>query len=181
MTAEEGVLRNRFLRAIRYVDIFLRLTGVDLVYHNKKRFSKALRWIWSGLWLLLDGQSGIFITIQKHTMEKLIALFSSSAQLLIDGRLMDHLNDTLMRLSDLFFEMFTHYVLVLTIRPTLGRFFDSLEPIDNRLSRPNLSSIRMYSIACLIFTAWIVCCVFYSYSRFQRASFYNKLTRGISL
>lgn len=172
MAAEEGTLRNRFLHAIWYVDIFLKLTGVHLVYRHEKRLCKALRWIWGGLWLLLDAQSGIFITIRKHTLEKLIELFSSSAQLLIDGKLMDHLNDALMRLSDLFFEMFTHYVLVFTIRATLGRFFDALEPIDSRLNRPNLSSIRIHSIVGLIFTAWIVCFNSHWFLRFKKSSLF---------
>lgn len=152
----EITLRKRFLHAIRYVDIFLKFTGVDLVYHKEKRSFKALRWVWRGLWLFLDTQCGIFITIRKNTTEKLIALFSSSAQLLIDGKLMDHLNDALMRLSDLIFETSTHFVLVWTIRPTMSRFFNALEPIDAWLNRPSFYSIWMYSIVCCIFTACIV-------------------------
>lgn len=157
METEKISLRNRFLYAIRYVNIYLKLAGVDLTHPNGERcYKTAQRWIWSGFWLFSDTESGIFIAIRRKTLEKLIALFSSSAQLLIDGQLMDHLNDALMSLSDFFFENGIHYILVCTIRSSLTRFFDALEPVDTRLRRPKLNIIEFYSIACLIFTALIV-------------------------
>ncbi len=157
MEKEEISLRSRFLYAIRHVNIYLKLTGVDLNYqHGERGYKTAQRWIWGGFWLFSDTQSGIFIAIRRKTLEKLIALFSSSAQLLIDGQLMDHLNDALMSSSDFFFENGIHYILVWTIRSTLSRFFYALEPVDARLRRPKLDIIEPCSIACLMFTASIV-------------------------
>lgn len=157
MEIEEISLRNRFLHATRYVNIYLKSVGVDLAYRNGEgSYKTAHRWIWSGFWLFLDTQSGIFIASRRKTTEKLIALFSSSAQLLMDGRLMDHLSDAVMSLSDFFFENGIHYILVLTIQPALTRFFYALEPVDARLRRPKLAIIQLYSNMCLIFTALIV-------------------------
>ncbi len=149
-------LSDRFIHSIRYVNEFLKMTGVDLIPRNLTKKNLIRRWIWSGFWMLLNTQSGIFIIIRRKSVEMIITLLSSSALLLSDGRLTDHLNEAIMRFSTFIFETFTHYDLVWSIRPILRRFFDKLAFIDAELGRPSLSSIRDLSIASLVFTLLIV-------------------------
>lgn len=156
MGSERDLLAVRFLNSIRDVAIFLKITGVDLVHQKGTNTTMMKYWIWSGFWLLLNTQSGIFIIIRRRVLELLIALLSSSAQLLSEGRLTDHLNEVTFRISAFIFETLTHYVLVWRIRPTLRSLIEVLEHVDLKLGRPNLSPVWQNSIAGLIFTSCIV-------------------------
>lgn len=151
------MLRQRFLQSIKHLDAFLKVVGVDLVHPESldipiSKWQWRRKLIWSAFWLFLNTQSGIFMIIRRGTFDEIIKLFSVKE----NGLLADNLNAAIMRISTLVFETLTHYALVINIRPTLNHFFTALEPIDARLGRPFLPSVRLYSIACLIFTAWIV-------------------------
>ena len=152
MEAKEVHLVDRFLDSTRLVATFLKMTGVDIIHRDLGKRVIIKRCIWSIFWMLLNIQSGIVKVIRRKVLELFIALLSSSSQLLSDGLLTDHLNEATMRLSHFIFETFTHYVLVFTIRPTLRRLLEQLEPVDAGLGRPSLSSVARYSIAILIFT-----------------------------
>lgn len=118
------------------------MTGVDLIYRNKNKKIIINRWFWSGLWMLLNIQSGIVKLIRRKVLELFIVLLSTSSQLLSNGQLIDHLNEATMRLSHFIFETLTHFVLVFRIRLTLRRLFEKLESVDAGLGRPSLSSIE---------------------------------------
>lgn len=149
---------HRFLHSIRYVDLLLRATGVNLLQRNpKQKYLMVWQWIWSIFWLLLNTQSGILVLIHRRVLNAWIRLFSSySGELLSERQFIIYLVEIMMRLTTFISETLTHYALVLTISSTLKRFFMILEPVDLQLGRPCLSSIRRYSIGSMIFTAWIV-------------------------
>jgi len=132
METKEVYLVDRFLYSIRFVDIFLKMTGVDLILRNKNKKVIITCWFWSGLWMLFNIQSGIVKLIRRKVLELFIVLLSSSSQLLSNGQLTDHLNEAIMRLSHFIFETLTQFVLVFRIRPTLRRLFEKLESVDAR-------------------------------------------------
>ncbi len=103
METKEVYLVDRFLYSIRFVDIFLKMTGVDLILRNKNKKVIITCWFWSGLWMLFNIQSGIVKLIRRKVLELFIVLLSPSSQLLSNGQLIDHLNEAIMRLSHLIF------------------------------------------------------------------------------
>ncbi len=99
-------------------------------------------------------QSGIFILIRRGVVNDLVELFSLA-------QLNNVKLTTLMRLTTFICETLTHWILVLTISPTLSTFLKTLEQVYCKLGRPCLSSIRQYSIGSFIFTTWIVLYIYF--------------------
>lgn len=157
------LLRQQFCHSARAFVVFLNCTGVYLFYpdlkapassQNTLKLKKLLQWIWSWFWLLLNTQSGLFIFARRGYKYVFNILFDS--KLLVGGMLTEQLNGAIMRVSALTFETLTHYMLIFSIRPTMRRFFVTLEPVYRELRSPDLLRVRLLSNICLIFTIWTV-------------------------
>lgn len=152
-------LRDRFLVSIHPVDRFFRFTGLELLGTDdpSEEKSKKRKWntFWIVFWLLFNTESGIYIFFKRATLHIFNLLFAFE-ELRKHGKLTEDINAALMRLAAFVFETSTHFVLVLTIRPTLKRLIDTLEPVDRHLGRPDLSAINRCSKASVVLSLWTV-------------------------
>lgn len=148
-------LSNRFLHSLRFLVHFLKWVGIYIITpasigDNKWLFIR--RWLWSYLWLLLSIESHLYIFIYRGLKHIIKTIYSTDYKMMTEGFTM-----SLIRLADIFLEAPTHlFLLILVYRSTFSRIFECLEPVDLRLGRPNLISIKYYSIASLICIAWTV-------------------------
>lgn len=149
-------LQDRFILSIRPAYLFLKATGVDLIDLEADGSWTKKRWIknaWSCFWLLLNTLSGIYIFFRRGIQPILNVIFTSGH---IREKVSWTLTAALMRATTFLFETTTHYILVLSIRPTLDRFFIALDPVDARLGRPHLSDVRRLATASVLFTVLTV-------------------------
>lgn len=145
-------LGRRLLDSIRFVDYFLKMNGIYLTIppnSGNNNYFFAKRWIWSGCWLFLSVESGLYIFIFRGLRAILQTIYSTGYRMMAEN-----FNTSLIRISNFFFEMPTHlYLVYLTNQSTFQEFLETLESVDYRLGRPNLISIKYYSIASLVCTA----------------------------
>lgn len=145
-------LRNRFLHSIRFLNHFLKISGIYLVQTvgNKKKI--FLRFLLSFCWLFLNCESNLYIFLKKGMRDIMQTLNST------DNKMMTiNFSHSLVRLAAFFCEMPIHFfLLLLTYRSFFKNFLDALEPVDIHLGRPNVTSFQFYSISSLIYTAFTV-------------------------
>ena len=143
-----SMLTNRFLCSARPLIRFARLFGIDLDMGNYGRKKLIFTMIWSWLWLILNFTSNAVITIRRF-MTKIMNMGEGQGNLSTVNDLMRLLNRVSMMVSN----VIIHFVLVAKIRKKMADFLNCLETVDYNFSRPDLSSIRRYSILGVI---WIV-------------------------
>ncbi len=151
INAHQHQLGRRLLYSIRFVDCFLKMTGIYLMVPSNtgnNNYFLVKRWIWSGCWIFVSVESGLYIFIFRGLRAIVQTIYSTGYRMMAEN-----FNNSLIRISSFFFEMPIHLFLVyLTNRSTFQNLLETLEPIDYRLGRPNVTSIQYYSIACLVCT-----------------------------
>ena len=124
--------------------------GLCCTFSETDEFQDWLANMWSGFWLILNLESSIYTFIEQATTP-IANLFLIQQR--TNAFLLEDFNLILFRLSSLIFHTCIHFILVKSIRSTMQEFLNLLEMIDDRLNRPNISTIRILSVLSLI---WII-------------------------
>lgn len=129
-------LRNRFVRSTASLRKLLHIFGLDFASHSK--WAKT----WSGICYSLVFQAGLYVLLDRshdHIYDFFISL--------------EHLIPILDRTIRFFSISLLHLVLVLKLRQALNSFCNRLESVDFRSHQPDLTKIRISSIAGVV---WIL-------------------------
>jgi len=156
-------LNERFIRSTRPMVLLLAFFGLDLKYSNARNYNQSdCQWIvklgWCLLWLILHFLSSFYAFFMRTIRPVFATLFqSSNNHAMVHGDPAETIMTVILHLSPIVFVgPFVHLFLVLTLRHTIQSILDGLEMLDLNLGRPELTSIRHWSIAATLWTIILV-------------------------
>ena len=145
---DSSYLADRFLQSTKPFGVPLELAGID--WDPLRRSSRWKRWLmyaWSLCWLIFNAESCLYM-FSTNGVTHLTYLFSpgkNTSQIFSFSALISHTNPVI-------FGIAPHLILLCTLRQTAKLLCELLDPVDCQLKRPDLSSLRRYSVSGIL---WI--------------------------
>jgi hypothetical protein len=144
-------LSDRFFRlGLSPLSALLKIVGVFA--NPDSQWSQRLYRSGTFFLLFLAIQSNIYIFVRRL---QIIEIFFGGQEIKVE-RLIEVLVDDLYRLIRLVSDIIVHLSLVFKIWPSVTLFLETLESVDFKFKRPNLSPIKRYSLFGLIYMVFMV-------------------------
>jgi hypothetical protein len=146
-------LSDRFFRlALSPLSALLQIVGVFVNQNSDSQWRQRLYRSGTFFLLFLAIQSNIYIFVRRL---QIIEIFFGGQEIKVE-RLIEVLVDDLYRLIRLVSDIIVHLSLVFKIWPSVTLFLETLESVDFKFKRPNLSPIKRYSLFGLIYMVFMV-------------------------
>jgi hypothetical protein len=144
-------LSDRFFR-LGLLSALLQIVGVFVNQNLDSQWRQRLYRSGTFFLLFLAIQSNIYIFVRRL---QIIEIFFGGQEIKVE-RLIEVLVDDLYRLIRLVSDIIVHLSLVFKIWPSVTLFLETLESVDFKFKRPNLSPIKRYSLFGLIYMVFMV-------------------------
>ena len=150
------LFKTRFVKSISPFSFYLKTIGVFLhLTNNPFRWKQLTSLVYSFACFALTFQAGLYIFVEKSVLDLRYAFSGESSRVINITKQfsrIDAFNSSISSTNSFLCGSITSLLLVVTSRETIRLFCVTLEKMDRLSKRPDLTSLRRYSIVAVI---WI--------------------------